>query len=158
MTTIKDLMQGLGQQARLASRAMAAADTNAKNQALLATATALKTHAAALLQANAKDMAAGRTNALEPAMLDRLELTPKRIDDMIEGLQQVAALADPIGEITDMHEPFDEQILYFHEESELCHPDNHPVKSIPHVAFHVFGLHDAHRHPFRFHCKALTIR
>ncbi len=102
MTTLKDQMQVLGQQARHASRAMAAADTNAKNQALLATAKAIKAQSAALLAANAKDMAAGRANGLEPAMLDRLELTPKRIDAMIEGLEQVAALADPIGEITDM--------------------------------------------------------
>jgi len=102
MITVKDQMQALGQAARLASRAMAAADTNAKNQALLETAKAIKAHSAALLQANAKDMAAGRASGLEAAMLDRLELTPKRIADMIEGLEQVAALADPIGEITDL--------------------------------------------------------
>ncbi len=100
--TIKEQMQVLGQQARHASRAMAAADTNAKNQALLETARALQAQTEALLQANAKDMDAGRANGLEPAMLDRLELTPKRIAAMIEGLQQVAALADPIGEITDL--------------------------------------------------------
>ncbi|MEI7950237.1 MAG: glutamate-5-semialdehyde dehydrogenase [Gammaproteobacteria bacterium] len=102
MTTLKDQMQVLGQQARHASRAMAAADTNAKNRALLATAQALTAQAEALLQANALDMAAGRASGLEPAMLDRLELTPKRIEAMIEGLEQVAALADPIGAITDM--------------------------------------------------------
>jgi len=102
MTTLKDQMQILGQQARHASRAMAAADTNAKNRALLATAQALTAQAEALLQANALDMAAGRASGLEPAMLDRLELTPKRIEAMIEGLEQVAALADPIGAITDM--------------------------------------------------------
>jgi glutamate-5-semialdehyde dehydrogenase len=102
MTTLKDQMQVLGQQARHASRAMAAADTNAKNRALLATAQALTAQAEALLQANALDMEAGRASGLEPAMLDRLELTPKRIEAMIEGLEQVAALADPIGAITDM--------------------------------------------------------
>ena len=102
MTTLKDQMQVLGQQARHASRAMAAADTNAKNRALLATAQALTAQAEALLQANALDMAAGRASGLEPAMLDRLELTPTRIEAMIEGLEQVAALADPIGAITDM--------------------------------------------------------
>jgi glutamate-5-semialdehyde dehydrogenase len=95
-------MQRLGQQARAASRLVAAADTNVKNQALLATVKALQASTEALLQANALDLAAGRAKGLEPAMLDRLELTPKRIEGMIEGLRQVAALADPIGEITDM--------------------------------------------------------
>ena len=100
--SVKEQMQLLGQQARAASRLMAAADTNAKNQALLATAKALQAATESLLKANALDLAAGRAKGLEPAMLDRLELTPKRIDGMIEGLRQVATLADPIGEITDM--------------------------------------------------------
>jgi glutamate-5-semialdehyde dehydrogenase len=100
--TIKEQMHALGQQARAASRVMAAADTNSKNQALLATVTALQNSTAALLQANAQDLAAGRAKGLDAAMLDRLELTPKRIEGMIEGLRQVATLADPIGEITDL--------------------------------------------------------
>ncbi|HTR00050.1 MAG TPA: glutamate-5-semialdehyde dehydrogenase [Candidatus Acidoferrum sp.] len=100
--SVKDQMQLLGQQARVASRAMAAADTNAKNNALTATADALKAQNATLLAANAKDLDAGRAKGLDAAMLDRLELTPKRIASMIEGLLQVATLADPIGEITDM--------------------------------------------------------
>ena len=100
--SIKDQMQHLGQQARAASRAMAAADTNAKNRALTATAEALKSQSPALIAANARDLEAGRAKGLDAAMLDRLELTPKRIDAMIEGLLQVAALNDPIGEITDM--------------------------------------------------------
>lgn len=99
---IKLDMQALGRQARAASRLMAAADTRAKNTALLATATAIDAARAQLAQANALDLAAGRNKGLDAAMLDRLELTPKRIDGMIEGLRQVAALADPIGEITDM--------------------------------------------------------
>ncbi|HEJ4066999.1 TPA: glutamate-5-semialdehyde dehydrogenase, partial [Pseudomonas aeruginosa] len=57
---------------------------------------------AELSHANEQDLAAGRANGLEPAMLDRLALTPARIDDMIEGLRQVATLPDPIGEIRDM--------------------------------------------------------
>ena len=100
--TVKQQMQALGQQARAASRVVAAADTNIKNRALLAMAEALRTATTALIEANEKDLAAGRAKGLDAAMLDRLELTPKRIAGMIEGLQQVAALADPIGEITDM--------------------------------------------------------
>jgi glutamate-5-semialdehyde dehydrogenase len=99
---IKLDMQTLGRQARVASRLMAAADTRAKNKALLATAAAIDAARAQLATANARDLAAGRSKGLDAAMLDRLELTPKRIDAMIEGLRQVAALADPIGEITDM--------------------------------------------------------
>lgn len=99
---IKLDMQALGRQARSASRLMAAADTRAKNKALLATAAAIDAARTQLAQANELDLAAGRQKGLDAAMLDRLELTPKRIDAMIEGLRQVAALADPIGEITDM--------------------------------------------------------
>ncbi|MFP9006608.1 glutamate-5-semialdehyde dehydrogenase [Pseudomonas aeruginosa] len=64
--------------------------------------TALAAAPAGLSDANEHDLAAGRANGLEPAMLDRLALTPARIDDMIEGLRQVATLPDPIGEIRDM--------------------------------------------------------
>ncbi|MGU1568228.1 glutamate-5-semialdehyde dehydrogenase, partial [Pseudomonas aeruginosa] len=72
------------------------------NRALLAAADALDAARAELSHANEQDLAAGRANGLEPAMLDRLALTPARIDDMIEGLRQVATLPDPIGEIRDM--------------------------------------------------------
>ncbi|HCG0855157.1 glutamate-5-semialdehyde dehydrogenase, partial [Pseudomonas aeruginosa] len=71
-------------------------------RALLAAADALDAARAELSHANEQDLAAGRANGLEPAMLDRLALTPARIDDMIEGLRQVATLPDPIGEIRDM--------------------------------------------------------
>jgi glutamate-5-semialdehyde dehydrogenase len=99
---VKQQMQQLGQRARAASRLMAAAETRAKNAALLATVDAIDASRAALAAANAKDLEAGRAKGLSGAMLDRLELTPKRVDGMIEGLRQVAALADPIGEINDM--------------------------------------------------------
>lgn len=99
---IKDYMQTLGQNARLASRAIAKADTGLKNKALLATAEALNAARPALAEANAKDLAQGEANGLDSALLDRLALTPKVIDTMIEGLRQVAALPDPVGEITDM--------------------------------------------------------
>ncbi|WP_074237638.1 glutamate-5-semialdehyde dehydrogenase [Pseudomonas aeruginosa] len=69
---------------------------------MLAAADALDAARAELSHANEQDLAAGRANGLEPAMLDRLALTPARIDDMIEGLRQVATLPDPIGEIRDM--------------------------------------------------------
>ncbi|MBF3000822.1 glutamate-5-semialdehyde dehydrogenase, partial [Pseudomonas aeruginosa] len=78
------------------------AATAQKNRALLAAADALDAARAELSHANEQDLAAGRANGLEPAMLDRLALTPARIDDMIEGLRQVATLPDPIGEIRDM--------------------------------------------------------
>ncbi len=95
-------MQRLGQAARDASRVLASAPTAQKNSALLAAANELDSARDSLLQANGKDMAAGRANGLDDAMLDRLELTPARIDEMIEGLRQVASLPDPIGEIQDM--------------------------------------------------------
>lgn len=99
---IKEYMLQLGQQARAASRALAAASTADKNRALLAIAEQLEHARTALMDANAGDMARGRSNGLDAALLDRLELTPARIDGMIEGLTQVATLADPCGEITDM--------------------------------------------------------
>ncbi|MGM0570691.1 glutamate-5-semialdehyde dehydrogenase [Marinobacter sp.] len=95
-------MAEVGQQARQAASAIARSSTATRNQALLATAEALDDARAELVEANRRDLENGRSNGLEPAMLDRLELTPARIDAMIEGLRQVAGLADPIGAITDM--------------------------------------------------------
>lgn len=95
-------MAELGQQARVASREVARSATAVRNQALLATAEALDAARQALAEANRKDLENGRANGLDDAMLDRLELTPARIDTMIEGLRQVATLPDPVGEITDM--------------------------------------------------------
>src|SRR5690554_6523905 len=100
---VVDYMQHLGVSAREASRVLAKASTAQKNQALLATADALDTSRDALLAANELDMQAGRDNGLDDAMLDRLALNPERIDEMIEGLKQVAALPDPIGAIRDMN-------------------------------------------------------
>ncbi|NLU12995.1 MAG: glutamate-5-semialdehyde dehydrogenase [Gammaproteobacteria bacterium] len=100
---VVDYMQRLGESAREASRVLARASTAQKNQALLATAAALDKSRELLLAANELDMQAGRANGLDDAMLDRLALSCKRIDEMIEGLKQVAALPDPIGEIRDMH-------------------------------------------------------
>ncbi|PJI48811.1 MAG: glutamate-5-semialdehyde dehydrogenase [Pseudomonas sp.] len=100
--SVLDYMSRLGRAAREASRVVARATTAQKNQALLAAADALDAARAQLIEANEQDLANGRANGLEPAMLDRLALTPARIDDMIEGLRQVASLPDPIGEIRDM--------------------------------------------------------
>lgn len=100
---VQHYMNELGQQARQASRAMAAAPSGDKNQALLAMAEILDGEREALQLANEKDLARGRENGLAAALLDRLELTPVRIDTMIEGLRQVAALADPVGGITDLN-------------------------------------------------------
>ena len=101
---IKAYMQTLGSQARDASRIIAAADTALKNTALLAIADALSHGRDKLLAANAVDMQNGSANGLDAALLDRLELNAPRIDAMIEGLQQVAELPDPIGEVTDLQD------------------------------------------------------
>lgn len=98
---IKDYMQQLGQAARLASRAMAKADTQTKNQALLLIAAAIRREAHALLAANQQDLAAAKANGMDDAMLDRLTLTEKSIANMAEGLTQIASLPDPIGEMSD---------------------------------------------------------
>jgi glutamate-5-semialdehyde dehydrogenase len=99
---LKVYMQELGQNARLAARDMAKANTGAKNQALEEIASIILAMHDDLIQTNSQDMEAGRANGLEPALLDRLELTTARINSMAEGLRQVATLADPIGEISNM--------------------------------------------------------
>lgn len=99
---IATYMQKLGQQARQASRAMAKADTATKNQALLAIATAIRREASALRVANELDLAAAKAAGMDAAMLDRLALSDKAITNMAEGLEQIARLSDPIGEISNM--------------------------------------------------------
>ncbi|GMR07093.1 MAG: glutamate-5-semialdehyde dehydrogenase [Gammaproteobacteria bacterium] len=99
---VKAYMQGVGSRARAASRQMARASTSQKNQALLCIASRLDTARDILSEANQRDLLAGKERGLDSAMLDRLELTTDRIDSMIEGLKQIAALGDPIGEITDL--------------------------------------------------------
>ena len=102
MSDIEQYMTQLGRSARQAARAMSRADTQMKNAALEAIAGALLAAEPALLEANGKDMAQGREDGLDAALLDRLALTPKVIAGMAEGLRQIAALADPVGEIADM--------------------------------------------------------
>ena len=99
---VKDYMAELGQKARAASRIIAAAPTAVKNKALLAIASELDKNRITLVAENQKDLAAGKANGLDSAMLDRLAVKPTTIDSMIEGLRQVAALPDPCGVITDM--------------------------------------------------------
>lgn len=95
-------MNTLGQQARKASREINRADTGQKNLALIKIAEIITNNKQSLVTENKKDLVSGQENGLDSALLDRLELTPDRIDSMIEGLNQVAALADPVGEITDL--------------------------------------------------------
>ncbi len=99
---VHDYMTTLGRGARDASRSMAKASTEQKNNALLMCVKELIAAKPSILAANQVDVDAGRQSGLEAALLDRLELTDARFDAMIEGLQQVASLPDPIGEITDM--------------------------------------------------------
>jgi glutamate-5-semialdehyde dehydrogenase len=99
---IEHYMQEVGQRARKASRAMAKADTSAKNRALLLIAAAITREAESLRAANQKDLEAARANGLEPAMIDRLTLSDKTIATMAEGLEQIAKLPDPIGGISNM--------------------------------------------------------
>ncbi len=99
---IKAYMQDMGRAARAASRAVARADTNTKNKALSVMAQAIQRDADKLLAANAEDMAAARAQGLDEALLDRLALNAKSVAGMVEGLLQIAALPDPVGEISDL--------------------------------------------------------
>ena len=100
--SVLDYMTRLGRAAREASRVIGRASTAQKNRALHGAADALDAARSELVAANELDLAAGRANGLEPAMLERLALTPARIDSMIVGLRQVASLPDPVGAIRDM--------------------------------------------------------
>ena len=92
----------MGHSARAASRPLAASSPAQRNAALRAAAAALQARREELLAANGEDLARARERGLEAALLDRLELTPARIEAMLEGLAQVAALPDPIGAIRDL--------------------------------------------------------
>jgi len=96
---VQQLMQEIGQKARLASRAMAKATSQQKNMALLQMAQAIRAQAEDLKQVNAKDVERARQAGLDAAFIDRLTLTDKVIATMAEGLEQVVSLNDPIGEI-----------------------------------------------------------
>ena len=99
---IRQYMQQVGQQARAASRQAARADSNTKNKALRTIAAAIRRDSTALLAANREDLAAARAAGLDAAMLDRLALGEKSVAAMAAGVEQVAALPDPVGEISDL--------------------------------------------------------
>jgi glutamate-5-semialdehyde dehydrogenase len=101
---VKPYMWDLGRRARAAARVVAKADTDTKNRALRAMAVAVRRERAKLLAANAEDVAAAKAAGLEPALVDRLTLTENSVESMAEGLEQVAALPDPVGAITDLAE------------------------------------------------------
>ncbi len=100
-SSVTETIQAMGQAARRSARALARVDTQAKNAALLAIADQLVAQAATLIEANSKDLEAGRANGLDEAMLDRLALTSAGVEKMAEGVRQIASLPDPVGEITD---------------------------------------------------------
>jgi glutamate-5-semialdehyde dehydrogenase len=102
MMDIKHYMEGVGRAAREASREMAKASTAAKNTALLAMAASIRAGRENLLAANAADLEEAKAAGLDAAMIDRLTLSAKGVETMAQGLEQVAALADPVGEITDL--------------------------------------------------------
>ena len=99
---IEQYIRNVGQQARQASRAIARADTQTKNLTLNQIATGIRRNSTAILEANHGDVEAARAAGLEPALLDRLTLSEKSIAQMADGVEQVAALPDPIGEISDL--------------------------------------------------------
>lgn len=101
-TDIDTYVEQLGSQAREAAAQIAKATTAQKNQALLAIANEIESSRATLKQANQLDLDAGSAKSLDAALMDRLELNDARIDTMIEGLRQVASLADPVGEVSDL--------------------------------------------------------
>jgi glutamate-5-semialdehyde dehydrogenase len=101
---VKQYMQSLGRGARIAARSLARADTKTKNAALLAIAAALRADTEKILAANKLDVDSTRGNGADEAFIDRLGLDAKGVEAMAAGLEQVAALPDPIGTITDMRQ------------------------------------------------------
>jgi len=99
MTSIASIMDPLGRAARAARAPLAAATTEQKNVALKSAATEIRKRRAQLLEANAQDMLAAQEKALRGAMLDRLKLDDQRIESMARGLEDIAALPDPIGAV-----------------------------------------------------------
>ena len=101
---VKSYMLQTGQRARAAARELARASTEAKNRALLATAAAVRRDRKKLIAENAKDLVAARAAGKDAAFIDRLTLTEKSTESMAEGLEQVAKLPDPVGEISELRE------------------------------------------------------
>ena len=101
--SVKQYMMQLGQQARQAGRVLSKIETHQKNLALLKIAEVIAEHSQRLIAENQRDLDAAKNNGLDAASIDRLQLTPGRIESMIEGLRQVAALPDPVGEISNLN-------------------------------------------------------
>ena len=99
---IEQYIRELGRQAREASRLIARSDSKAKNEALFHIAAGIRRNSSAILSANHGDVAAAKAAGLDTAMIDRLTLTEKSVAQMADGVEQVAALPDPIGEISDL--------------------------------------------------------
>jgi len=97
--TLAEIMERMGRAARAAAQVLEACAAEQKNRALRAAATHLKARSATLLAANARDMGAARERGLSKAMLDRLALNDERVQAMARGLEDIAALADPIGTV-----------------------------------------------------------
>jgi glutamate-5-semialdehyde dehydrogenase len=101
--SVKQYMLQLGQQARQAGRVLSKIETHQKNLALLKIAEVIANQSQRLIAENQRDLDTAKNNGLDAASIDRLQLTPARIDSMIEGLRQVAALPDPVGEISNLN-------------------------------------------------------
>ncbi len=101
MTSHKEYVRNLGVAARAASRELARASTEAKNRALREIAAGIRARTTEILDANARDVAAARKGDHDAAFIDRLTLTPALVEQMAAGVEQVAALPDPVGEISD---------------------------------------------------------
>ena len=100
---IKTYMQMVGREARTASHTMAKVDSSSKNKALTEIAASIKKNEKNLLAANKDDLEAAKAQGLDSALIDRLTLTSKGVTNMVEGLLQIASLADPVGEISDLN-------------------------------------------------------
>ena len=98
--TIQQMMQDIGRRARQASRAMARASSEQKNQALLHIAKLVRERSAEIQRVNGLDVARAKTNGQDAAFIDRLTMTPKTIESMALGLEQIVSLEDPIGKVT----------------------------------------------------------
>lgn len=99
MTDIADNIIALFERTQTAARALNLADSNLKNRALLAIAEAIETHSAQIVAANAQDLDAGAANGLDAGLLDRLTLTPARVQSLADAVRDIAALPDPIGAV-----------------------------------------------------------
>ncbi len=100
-----NVLEHIGKEAKKAVPVLGTLSTEKKNQVLLKAASNLTAGMDRILAANEKDMEQGRAKGMKASLLDRLKLTPERIEGMAEGLRQIAGLADPIGQVIEEHRP-----------------------------------------------------